>query len=222
MPVKGKKFGLKRQEMANRAELLCKNKRCHFSKQEVERLLQMYKEIVSTQTNELKVRVRNGIDRNRFRDLLHQNFGITEDHLMDKIFKAFDGDNDGFINEEEWVLGMSVFLKGTLEEQAEFCFGVYCFRGDGYISREEMYQLLKNCLVKITHEEDPDEMPKDLVEIIIKKMDSDHDGRLSLEDYVKAVKEEKLLLEALGRCLPDNNRKTVFLQNIADVKDHVY
>ena len=27
-------------------------------------------------------------------------------------------DNDGVINEEEWVLGMSVFLRGTVPEQA--------------------------------------------------------------------------------------------------------
>ena len=30
-----------------------------------------------------------------------------------RIFKYFDADNDGFINREEWVLGLSVFLKGN-------------------------------------------------------------------------------------------------------------
>lgn len=34
------------------------------------------------------------------------------------MFRAFDMDNDGYVSEEEWVLGMSIFLKGTLEEQA--------------------------------------------------------------------------------------------------------
>ena len=32
--------------------------------------------------------------------------------------------------------------------------------------------------------------------------DYDHDGRLSFDDFKKAVKEENLLLEAFGACLP--------------------
>jgi Ca2+-binding EF-hand superfamily protein len=30
------------------------------------------------------------------------------------------------------------------------CFTVYDLNGDGYISREEMFQLLKNSIVKVT------------------------------------------------------------------------
>jgi hypothetical protein len=33
--------------------------------------------------------------------------------------------------------------------------------------------------------------------------DHDHDGKLSFADYEKAVREETLLLEAFGPCLPD-------------------
>jgi len=47
---------------------------------------------------------------------------------------------------------------------------VYDLNGDGFISREEMFQLLKNCLVKQPAEEDPDEGVKELVEITLKKM----------------------------------------------------
>ena len=35
------------------------------------------------------------------------------------VFRAFDTDSDGLINEDEWVIGMSTFLKGGLEEQAK-------------------------------------------------------------------------------------------------------
>ena len=49
-------------------------------------------------------------------------------------------------------------------------FKVFDLNGDGYISREEMFQLLKHCLVKQPAEEDPDEGIKELVEITLKKM----------------------------------------------------
>ena len=51
-----------------------------------------------------------------------------------------------------------------------------------------MIQLLKNCIVKQTTDEDADEGVKDLVDITLKKMDKDHDGRLSFSDYKLAVK----------------------------------
>ncbi|KAM6375776.1 calaxin isoform 3-T4 [Alca torda] len=83
------------------------------------------------------------------------------------------------------------------------CFEVYDLNGDGYISREEMFQMLKNSLLKQPSEEDPDEGIKDLVDIALKKMDYDHDGKLSFMDFEKAVRDENLLLEAFGPCLPD-------------------
>ncbi|XP_021244844.1 EF-hand calcium-binding domain-containing protein 1 isoform X2 [Numida meleagris] len=119
------------------------------------------------------------------------------------VFRTFDKDNDNCISVVEWVEGLSVFLRGTLEERIKYCFEVYDLNGDGYISREEMFQMLKNSLLKQPSEEDPDEGIKDLVDIALKKMDYDHDGKLSFADFEEAVKTENLLLEAFGPCLPD-------------------
>ena len=51
-------------------------------------------------------------------------------------------------------------------------FEVFDLNGDGHISREEMFQMLKSCLIKQPSEEDPDEGIKDIVEITLKKMAS--------------------------------------------------
>ena len=47
---------------------------------------------------------------------------------------------------------------------------MFDLNGDGHISREEMFQMLKSCLIKQPSEEDPDEGIKDIVEITLKKM----------------------------------------------------
>ncbi|MBN3289283.1 EFCB1 protein, partial [Polypterus senegalus] len=111
-----------------------------------------------------------GLDRSKFRNILHNTFGMTDDMTMDRAFRAFDKDNDGFISIKEWIEGLSVFLRGTLDERIKYCFDVYDLNGDGYISREEMFHMLKNSLTKQPTEEDPDEGIKDLVEITLKKM----------------------------------------------------
>ena len=54
------------------------------------------------------------MDRSRFREFLHNAFDMTDDILLDRIFKYFDSDNDGYIGREEWIMGLSVFLKGTV------------------------------------------------------------------------------------------------------------
>merc|ERR1712128_74806 len=106
--------------------------------------------------------------------------------------------------------------KKALIERTQFrdvlhdSFKVFDLNGDGYISREEMFQLLKNCLVKQPAEEDPEEGIKELVDITLKKMDLDHDGLLSLEDFAESVKQEELLLEAFGKCLPNDDRVRTF------------
>lgn len=140
------------------------------------------------------------IDRARFRDLLSDHFGIDDSLLMDRVFRCFDVDTDNYISFDEYFKGMSVFLRGAFEERMKFCFRVYDLNGDRYISKEEMFQMLKNCLVRGA-EEDEDGV-KDLVDLVLKKLDEDRDGRVSETDYVGAVQKENLLLEAFGQCLP--------------------
>ena len=85
------------------------------------------------------------IDRVKFRDLLHDHFDMSDDFFMDRgdihsilyvlatyvvyvvcvVFRAFDKDSDSFLSREEWVRGMSVFLRGSLEEKIE-CEFTFC------------------------------------------------------------------------------------------------
>jgi Ca2+-binding EF-hand superfamily protein len=57
------------------------------------------------------------MERLKFRDVLHNSFDMTDDILMDRVFKAFDKDNDSYINMSEWIEGLSIFLRGTIEEK---------------------------------------------------------------------------------------------------------
>ncbi|XP_039734042.1 EF-hand calcium-binding domain-containing protein 1-like [Pteropus medius] len=170
-----------------------------FKKVEVECLIRLFHSLLER----ADVRLDNaGLDRNTFRAILHNLFGMTDDMLMNRVFFAFDEDNDNCINVKEWVKGLSVFLRGTFEEKLKFCFEVYYLNGDGYISREEIFDMLKNSLYQQSSEE-TDEGIKELVDLTLKKMDYDDDGKISFADFEKAVKEDRLLLEVFGQCLPE-------------------
>lgn len=63
------------------------------------------------------------MDRAMFRDILHSSFNMSDDFFMDRVFGAFDRDSDGYLSLEEWVKGLSVFLRGSLEEKIKCEFG---------------------------------------------------------------------------------------------------
>ncbi|KAG7244990.1 hypothetical protein INR49_023556 [Caranx melampygus] len=88
-----------------------------------------------------------GLDRAKFRSILHNVFGMTHGMIMDRVFRTFDKDNDSFVSIKEWIEGLT---------------------------------------------------------------DHDHDGRLSFADFEKSVREENLLLEAFGTCLPDTTSIELF------------
>ncbi|XP_059081608.1 calaxin-like [Tigriopus californicus] len=180
-------------------------KKSHFSMSEVDGLLSVYRKL----SEGLEV---DRMDRTRFREFLHNAFDMTDDILLDRIFKRFDADNDGYVSREEWVYGLSVFLKGNEDQHIEYCFDIYDLNSDGFISREEMLNMLKTCLGRQGLEEDQDEGVKDLIEMTLRKMDIDKDGRISESDWTQTIKAEPLMLEAFGPCLPQRNAGEIFLE----------
>lgn len=121
-----------------------------------------------------------GIDANCFCELLHSTFDIVvEEFLMDRLFVAWQRDHEHQpLRLEPFVCGLSVFLRGTPAERAAFCFRVYDINADGYIGKDEMFALLKNSLIHPPQEEDPDEAVREWLDIMLRKLDVDGDGRV--------------------------------------------
>jgi len=195
-----------KKQMQMKAEMLAKKTK--FSKTEIEALLSMFRELTKNSGK---------LDRTMFRDILHNQFKMTDDIIMDRVFRVFDQDNDTCVSADEWVKGLSTFLRGNIDDRIKFCFAVFDMNGDGFISREDIFQFLKNCIVKQTIDEDAEEGVKDLVDIMIKRMDDDHDTRLSYDDFQTSVKKEELLLEAFGPCLPDERCVQRFTETFWDM-----
>ncbi len=117
-----------RKQQSKQAEGLAR--RSHFSLAEVEGLLALYRRLASANKSgpaggtsvgggstsaaaSLSVAAaQERLDRTRFREFLHNAFDMTDDILLDRIFKRFDADNDGYVGREEWIMGLSTFLKG--------------------------------------------------------------------------------------------------------------
>ncbi|EDV91893.1 EF-hand calcium-binding domain-containing protein 1 [Drosophila grimshawi] len=205
-------------------------KKTRFTKDELDALCRIYRKLVSNCQYAAKTLASSsssaaiakphaaveGIDRIVFRELLHSTFDIvTEEILMERIFCSWDKAHEGLpLRLEGWLIGLSTFLRGTPAERAAFCFRVYDLNTDGFITKDEMFTLLRNCLIKQPQDEDPDEGVKDLVEIVLKKFDLDKDGKVSMDDFMGTVAAEPLLIEAFGQCLPTDSAVVSFFSTL--------
>lgn len=65
------------------------------------------------------------------------------------VFRGFDKDNDGCVNVSEWISGLSVFLRGTLEEKMKCKISGYSIALDIRINTsKELPSRLPNLPVK--------------------------------------------------------------------------
>ncbi|KAL0267854.1 UNVERIFIED_CONTAM: hypothetical protein PYX00_010005 [Menopon gallinae] len=179
--------------------------RTHFTLQELQNILIVH----------YKLTKHGGpINYRRFREIAHRLFDITGDEHYDKIYYRFDQHRGMQVSLESWATCLSVLLRGTMEEKIDYCWKVYDQYNLGYLTRELMFQYMRKSIIKASAGEDSDEVVKDLVDVILKKMDIDRDGKLSYEDYKTSVSKNPMLLEALGQVLPPRTFVLSFLTTL--------
>ncbi|XP_072342118.1 calsenilin-like isoform X5 [Scyliorhinus torazame] len=79
------------------------------------------------------------VDEDTFKAIYSQFFpqgdASTYAHFL---FNAFDMDRRGAIQFEDFVIGLSVLLRGTVHEKLNWAFNLYDINKDGYITKEKM------------------------------------------------------------------------------------
>lgn len=182
-------------------------RKLHFSYTEMECIFIIYYKL-QKENNEKNC---NGIPKAQLRDVLHAGLDMTDDSLMDRIFLVFDKGKSNTVSLEVWATALSLWLRGTLEEKIDYCFGVYDLLGDGLIGRETMFHFLRSSLIGQSSEDDAEESVKDMIEVITKKMDVDRDGKISYNDYKSTVLKQPMILEVFGQCLPSRQAVYAFI-----------
>ncbi|EAT46551.1 AAEL002275-PA [Aedes aegypti] len=185
-------------------------KKTHFTHRELEVCLLIYYKLTKDEEDN-----KGHVSRHQLDVLFDSVFGISDSETVGRICTALDKSVTTFMSMESWVKMLSLFLKGTFDEKIEHCFRAYDIGGEELLRREHMMILLRSCFIK-HQEEEVEESVKDMVEILIRRMDVDRDGAISLDDFRQSVHKSPELLECFGQALPDRAHVYAFSKTFLD------
>uniref|UniRef100_W5MTV0 Kv channel interacting protein 1 b n=1 Tax=Lepisosteus oculatus TaxID=7918 RepID=W5MTV0_LEPOC len=116
------------------------------------------------------------------------------------LFNAFDSAHNGSIKFEDFVMALSILLRGSVREKLQWTFNLYDINRDGYINKEEMTDIVRaiyDMMGKYTYPALRVEAPKQHVDAFFQKMDKNKDGVVTLDEFIASCQEDENIMHSL-------------------------
>nr|XP_042900365.1 Kv channel-interacting protein 1 [Parasteatoda tepidariorum] len=110
------------------------------------------------------------------------------------VFNSFDHDNTGAITFTDFVIGLSVLARGSLQEKLRWAFSLYDINGDGYITKDEMSRIVQSIYELMGKAVEPmieDHTTRDHVDRVFQKLDLNKDGVVTIEEFLDSCQRDE-------------------------------
>ncbi|XP_039901534.1 guanylyl cyclase-activating protein 2-like [Simochromis diagramma] len=136
----------------------------------------------------------------------------------ENMFRAFDKNGDNTIDFLEFVAALNLVFRGDLEHKLRWSFKVYDKDGNGYVDRNELRSIIDSIyrVKKISKNNTSDSYltVDEVVDRILAAVDTDGDGTVSMEEFIRGAQQDPWLLNILkldmnpARWMMDQRRKS--------------
>uniref|UniRef100_A0A3P9A8Y1 Kv channel-interacting protein 4 n=1 Tax=Esox lucius TaxID=8010 RepID=A0A3P9A8Y1_ESOLU len=141
------------------------------------------------------------VNEDTFKDIYSQFFPQGDaSKYAHFLFNAFDTNKDGSVSFEDFVMGLSILLRGSVQEKLNWAFNLYDINKDGYITKEEMLDIMKaiyDMMGKCTYPLVKDDTPRQHVELFFQKMDKNKDGVVTIDEFIDCCQNDENIMRSM-------------------------
>ena len=119
------------------------------------------------------------------------------DAFSDFIFQFSDKNCDGVLDYKEYIVGLTLTAKSDLDEKLRWAFSFYDEDNNGFITRNELYDVFK-AFDKISPDDEETATLDQRVDAMFKLLDKDRDDKITIDEFVEGVKKNKAMKRMTG------------------------
>ncbi|KAM9727857.1 A-type potassium channel modulatory protein KCNIP2 isoform 3-T3 [Menidia menidia] len=141
------------------------------------------------------------VNEENFKNIYSQFFPQGDSSMYAHfLFEAFDTNKNGSVSFEDFVFGLSIILRGTINDRLNWAFNLYDLNKDGCITKEEMLDIMQSIydmMGKYTYPTMHDEAPREHVESFFQKMDQNKDGVVTIDEFIESCKKDENIMQSM-------------------------
>ncbi|XP_034095148.1 Kv channel-interacting protein 2 isoform X2 [Gymnodraco acuticeps] len=116
------------------------------------------------------------------------------------LFEAFDTHNNGSVSFEDFIVSLSIILRGSITDKLNWAFNLYDLNKDGCITREEMTDIMGSIydmMGKYTYPCMKENASKEHVDNFFQKMDKNKDGVVTIEEFLDTCQKDESIMQSM-------------------------
>jgi len=132
------------------------------------------------------------------------------------IHKAFDANNDGIVDQREFLIGFALTSTGSVREKLKYVFRTYDHDKDGVINKKEIDRMVK-IATQLHAKDDPENTSRILDELkhSLEQLNQSkdlEDIKVTLKEFIQLLMENKELCELVSPFNIEQPREVVLQQ----------